>query len=82
VDIWNMLDSGSESEARRLFNRTLPLLNFEHMYQVAAYKEVLRRRGVIATSVCRGAPAVLDAIDLRELDTLMSDLEPLLRVRM
>ena len=81
VDIWNLLDGEREAEARALFNRILPLLNFEHMYAVAAYKEVLRRRGVFATSVCRGAPASLDAHDLAELDTILSDIEPLYRVR-
>jgi dihydrodipicolinate synthase/N-acetylneuraminate lyase len=81
VDIWNRLESGQEGEARGLFNRILPLINFEHLYAVAAYKEVLRRRGVVATSVCRGAPAALDRYDLRELDVLMAEIEPLFRVR-
>jgi len=81
VDIWNLLDGGREAEARELFNRILPLLNFEHMYQVAAYKEVLRRRGVIATHICRAAPVVLDDYDLRELDALLGPIQDLLRVR-
>jgi 4-hydroxy-tetrahydrodipicolinate synthase len=79
VDIWNRLDGGDEPGARALFNRILPLTNFEHLYAVAAYKEVLRRRGVITTSVCRGAPASLDAFDLRELDVILADIEPVLR---
>lgn len=81
VDLWNHLEAGRVGEARALFHRLLPLLNFEHMYAVSAYKEVLRRRGVIATSLCRGAPAPLDDHDLRELDLLLADLEPLFRVR-
>ena len=81
VDIWNLLDGGREAEARALFNRMLPLLNFEHMYAVAAYKEVLRRRGVFATSVARGAPTSLDAYDLKELDTVLAELDPYLRYR-
>jgi dihydrodipicolinate synthase/N-acetylneuraminate lyase len=81
VDIWNALVGGDEAAARALFNRTLPLLNFEHMYAVAAYKEVLRRRGVIETSVCRGAPTTLDEYDLRELDVILAEIDALLRVR-
>lgn len=81
VDIWNLLEGGRAEEARALFNRILPMLNFEHMYQVNAYKEVLRRRGVIATSVCRGGPAPLDEYDHRELDVLFREIEPLFRVR-
>lgn len=81
VDVWNLLDGGNEGEARRLFDRMLPMLNFEAMYQVNAYKEVLRRRGVIATSVCRGGPAPLDGYDHRELDVILGELEPFFRIR-
>ncbi|MBM3458438.1 MAG: hypothetical protein FJX77_07910 [Armatimonadetes bacterium] len=80
VDIWNLLVSGREPDARDLFNRLLPMLNFEAMYQVAAYKEVLRRRGVFSTNVCRGGPAVLDEYDHRELDQILARIEPLYRV--
>jgi 4-hydroxy-tetrahydrodipicolinate synthase len=81
VDLWALIESGDAAGARRLFNRLLPLLNLEAMYSVALYKEVLRRRGVIATAFCRAAPAALDAHDLRELDAILQDLEPLFRVR-
>lgn len=81
VDIWDLIEAGDMTGARALFNRLLPLLNFEWMFSVALYKEVLRRRGVIATSVCRGAPAKLDEFDLRELDVLLEGVEPLFRVR-
>jgi len=81
VDLWELLAAGREQEARALFNRMLPLLNFEHLYAVSAYKEVLRRRGVLATSVCRDRAAPLDEYDHRELDVLMAEIDPLLRVR-
>ena len=80
VDLWNLLEAKLEAEARALFARLLPMLNFEQMYAVSAYKEVLRRRGAIATAVCRGGPAPLDDVDHRELDAILADLEPLLRV--
>lgn len=79
VTLWNHLAAAREEEARVLFHRLLPMLNFEHMYAVAAYKEVLRRRGVIATCVCRGGPAVLDDYDHRELDRILADLQPVLQ---
>jgi len=81
VDIWERLQGADEAGARALFNRILPLLNFENMYAVAAYKEVLHRRGVIATTVSRGAPAVLDEHDRRELEAILADIEPFYRVR-
>ena len=81
VDIWNLIEANDLSRARSLFNRLLPLLNFEWMFSVALYKEVLRRRGVIATRVCRGASTTLDSYDLRELDAILEEVEPLFRVR-
>lgn len=80
VAIWDALAAGRQREARELFGRILPLLNFEHLYAVSAYKEVLRRRGVIACAFCRGGPAPLDAVDLEELTTILDEIAPLLRV--
>lgn len=79
VDIWNLIEAGEMEQARALFNRLLPLLNMEWMFSIALYKEVLRRRGVFETAVCRAAPAQLDALDLRELDALLQDVEQLFR---
>ncbi|MGH2533146.1 MAG: dihydrodipicolinate synthase family protein [Thermomicrobiales bacterium] len=81
VAVWNALDRGDEEEARRLHTQLLPLLNFEAMYSFTVYKEVLYRRGVIASPTTRipGAGA-LDAENHRELDLILRDLEPLLTV--
>lgn len=81
VDIWNLIEAGDLLAARVLFNRLLPLLNSEWMFSVALYKQILRRRGVFETAYCRAAPAQLDEYDLRELDALLTDIEPLYRVR-
>jgi 4-hydroxy-tetrahydrodipicolinate synthase len=79
VLVWNALDRGDEEEARRLFTQLLPLLNYEAMYSFTVYKEVLLRRGVIASARTRVAGAArLDAENHRELDMLLRDLEPLL----
>ncbi|HET8630384.1 MAG TPA: dihydrodipicolinate synthase family protein [Thermomicrobiales bacterium] len=79
--IWNKLDAGDEASARALFYRLLPLLNMEATYGVALYKEVLRRRGVIASTTLRSrtTPA-LDDYDHRELDVLLGEVEDLFTV--
>ena len=69
----------NDTEARRLHTQLLPLLNFEAMYSFTVYKEVLVRRGVIASARTRVPGAgVLDAENHRELDLLLQNLEPLL----
>src|SRR5665811_1245664 len=79
VLVWEALERRDETEARRLHTRLLPLLNFEAMYSFTVYKEVLLRRGVIASARTRVAGAGhLDAESRRELDLLLRDLEPLL----
>ncbi|NLD55629.1 MAG: dihydrodipicolinate synthase family protein, partial [Burkholderiaceae bacterium] len=79
VAIWKALDSGDEAEARRLHTMLLPLLNYEAMFSFTIYKEVLLRRGVIASAKTRVPGAGhLDAENHRELDILLRDLEPLL----
>lgn len=79
VLVWNALESGDDAEARRLHTRLLPMLNYEALYTYAIYKEVLVKRGVIASSRTRapGAPA-LDAENHRQIDTLLRELEPTL----
>lgn len=76
--IWNALEAGDWASARSLHNRLLPLLNLEARYGVPFYKEVLRRRGVIAHATVRGrvTPA-LDADDHRELDAILEDVAQL-----
>ncbi len=79
VAVWNALDAGDETEARRLHTMLLPLLNYEAMFSFTIYKEVLVRRGVIASAKTRVPGAGhLDAENHRELDILLRDLEPLL----
>ena len=63
---------------RYLFNRMLPLLNFQAVFRMAMTKEVLRRRGVITATHVRAAGPVFDAGDLLELDALLADVADLL----
>ncbi len=80
VLVWDALERGDHDEARRLHTQLLPLLNYEAMNSFTIYKEVLLRRGVIASAKTRvpGAGS-LDAENHRELDLLLRDIEPLLR---
>jgi len=63
---------------RYLFNRMLPLLNFQAVFRMAMTKEVLRRRGVITATHVRAAGPAFDAGDLLELEALLADVADLL----
>jgi len=79
AQVWNTLEAGDHDKARALFNRLLPLLNLEALFGVAMYKEVLKRRGVIAHTTIRGyKSSSLDAFDRQELDAVWKDIEDLL----
>jgi dihydrodipicolinate synthase/N-acetylneuraminate lyase len=77
VQLWNALDSGDRGRAREIYSRMLPLLNIEHIYGAAVYKEVLRRRGIIRTARMRGGPAALDQVDHQELDLILDGMRDL-----
>jgi 4-hydroxy-tetrahydrodipicolinate synthase len=79
VLVWNALERGEPDEARRLHTILLPLLNYEDLYTSAIYKEILVRRGIIASSRSRlPGGAQLDDENQREIDALLRDLAPLL----
>jgi 4-hydroxy-tetrahydrodipicolinate synthase len=79
VDLWQLLEQGAVAEARARFNRLLPLFSFERLYGVGVYKEILRRRGVVASAYQRAPGGGLDEYDRQELDEIMKDVEPLFR---
>jgi 4-hydroxy-tetrahydrodipicolinate synthase len=81
VQIWDAFQEGDENTARAIFNRLLPEINLAGMLGMQVCKEVLVRRGVIATARMRQPGcAALDAEDQRELDRILEELEPLFRV--
>ena len=80
VKMWSLLEAGDEDGARKLFNQILPLINYERLYGVAVYKEVLYRRGIFATRVSRYPGADLDDHDRREIDAIWRGVEPLFSV--
>jgi len=69
---------GDAAGVRRLFNRMLPLLNFQAVFRMAMTKEVLRRRGVIHSTFVRAAGPRFDTGDIAELDRLLADIADLL----
>ncbi|MBL8835634.1 MAG: dihydrodipicolinate synthase family protein [Alphaproteobacteria bacterium] len=70
--------AGDAAGVRALFNRMLPLLNFQAVFRMAMTKEVLRRRGVIEHTHVRAAGPRLDDGDRRELDAMMAELADIL----
>jgi dihydrodipicolinate synthase/N-acetylneuraminate lyase len=78
--VWDLLDAGDADGARRLFNRVLPLINYERLYGVALYKEMMYRRRVIDCTLTRTPGKELDDRDRAELDAILVDIEPLFKV--
>ncbi|MBM3188984.1 MAG: dihydrodipicolinate synthase family protein [Chloroflexi bacterium] len=79
VKLWNALERGERAEAKRIFGLMAPLFAIELLCRGAIYKEVLRRRGVIASARSRNAPPdAMDAADHEALDEILADLEPLM----
>jgi 4-hydroxy-tetrahydrodipicolinate synthase len=66
-----------------LFDAYLPLLRHEQQpgFGLAVRKEILRRRGAIASAAVRAPGPKLDADDIRELEALLARLERRLRRR-
>ena len=69
---------GERKMVRELFNRMLPLLNFQAVFRWAMTKETLRRRGIIAHAGKRAAGPELDAGDHRELAEMLAEVADLL----
>ena len=88
VAVWNALEAGGtddqgmqvvSDDARRLFNRLLPALNFEFFFGMTAYKQTFWRRGIIKTPVTRSPGSKpFDRYDAEELDAILSELDDLL----
>ncbi|MFB8205094.1 dihydrodipicolinate synthase family protein [Kitasatospora purpeofusca] len=72
------LAAGRQQAARAAFTRLLPLihLGMRPGQAWAVHKEVLRRRGVIASAAVRLPAQELDPLTARALDAVLADLEP------
>jgi dihydrodipicolinate synthase/N-acetylneuraminate lyase len=79
-DVWNLLDAGKEVEARDLFNRLLPLLNYQFLIP-GVYKAILKRRGVIKTDYLRATHGnQLNQRDQQDLTALLAEIGDLFRI--
>lgn len=76
VRIWDLWQAGKESEARDVFEKLLPVLNMEQQLGMVAVKDVLRRRGVLKSSLVRVSRETMDDYDARELSVSLERLEP------
>lgn len=74
--VYRLHVAGQREAARDVFDRYLPLLNYEGQgfWGVAARKEVLRRRGAIRSAAMRQPGPRLTSEDLRDIDTLLDRL--------
>lgn len=77
VALWNALEAGDETRAMTIYKEMAPLFFFE-IQLPGCYKEVLKRRGVIASARRRNGQMPLDAIASRYLDEILAALEPLM----
>src|SRR5262249_51920942 len=81
VSVSALFAAGHSDEAEDLFDVYLPLVRHEQQpgFGLAVRKEILRRRGAIRSAAVRAPGPKLDALDLAELDRLLSRLETRLR---
>jgi 4-hydroxy-tetrahydrodipicolinate synthase len=81
VQIWEYLEAGDLSSARRVHRDKIVLENILQNMPRRPGKEILRQRGVISCSASRSlGPLKLDAADLSELQYGLSVVEPYFRV--
>jgi 4-hydroxy-tetrahydrodipicolinate synthase len=77
VQVYEKFFAGRADEAEDLFDSYLPLVRHEQQIGVglAIRKEILRRRGAIASAAVRAPGPRLDRDDIAELEALMQRLE-------
>jgi 4-hydroxy-tetrahydrodipicolinate synthase len=68
--------AGAVDLARELFASMLPILNMQAVYRCSLTKEVLRRRGIVATNSVRAPGPVMDDADYKELKEFWCLVEP------
>jgi 4-hydroxy-tetrahydrodipicolinate synthase len=77
VQIVTLFQAGRVDEAADVFYRTVPLMRFEFQEGIgmAIRKEVLHRRGALASPATRAPGAVLDQTTREALDRVMQWVE-------
>jgi 4-hydroxy-tetrahydrodipicolinate synthase len=76
VGVYTAFTAGDRNGARELFYRYLPIIRYEGqpVIGLALRKEILRRRGVIASATLRHPGPVLDSGSRAELDEILNTL--------
>lgn len=78
VALWDALEAGNRAQAKQIYGKMAPLFAFHDQAKgTIAYKEIMRRRGVISCTHTRNLVDTLDQQDHQALDEILSDLEPL-----
>lgn len=77
VDVVSLFQAGSRDEAETLFDAYLPLVRHEQQpgFGLAVRKEILRRRGIIASAATRAPGPKLSETDQVELTGLVNRLD-------
>jgi 4-hydroxy-tetrahydrodipicolinate synthase len=77
VQVYERFVAGDPDGAEDIYDAYLPLVSYEQQpgFGLAVRKEILRRRGAIASAKVRSPGFVMDATDIRELDALQARLE-------
>jgi dihydrodipicolinate synthase/N-acetylneuraminate lyase len=75
--LWAAHGAGDRAGVRAMFNRMLPLLNFQAVFRMAMTKAVLAARGVIRHVHVRAAGPRLDAGDRAELAEMLAEVADL-----
>lgn len=77
VEVCALHAAGDAARAEDLFDTYLPLVRYEQQIGIglAIRKEILRRRGVLASAATRKPGPKLDDLDHRELDLLLARLD-------
>lgn len=76
--LWAAHIAGDRAGVRAMFNRMLPLLNFQAVFRMAMTKAVLAARGVIRHAHVRAAGPRMDAGDRAELAEMLTEVADLL----
>lgn len=78
VAIWNAHEEGDVDRARTLYERSLPLLTLQTVFRMNMTKQVLQRRGIVASDHVRVGSVPMDAHDSAELDVWLDRIDDLL----
>ena len=75
VEVIRLHAAGERDAAEDLFDAYLPVNRHELRTGIAMRKEILRRRGALASAACRHPVGPLDPVTVAELDQLLARLE-------